>query len=226
MEHGINEKYDKRLKAGKDKYYDLRPENYAIWVEFDREIAKISLKIERKSAKVLIVGCGYGSELLLLLRYGFDIHNIFCVDILSERINYINSLFLGIGGAKAEEFNTNTFPGVTFDLILCSTVLSSISSQEKRLELLNIFNTVSAKRSVIAIYDLIYRNPSNKDVTPINRKLIIKSFKNVSIITKKVTILPALSRKIFHKNTHIFNILQFFSIIKTHKFYFVFIERE
>lgn len=222
MENEIHTKYDKRLLCGQDKYYDLRPENIAIWEDFDSKISKKLRSIDRKSSKFLIVGVGYGAEVLLLLRYGIDLENIYCVDIRQDRINYIRHIVPCIAGAIAEPFDENSFKNVDgFDLILCSTVLSSISLEVDREVLVNSMLKRLKESGCLIIYDMTVFNYKNPDVNPIKLRWLKSIALNYEIESEKVTLIPPIARAIYLKFNILYRVMILFPFLKTHRITYI-----
>lgn len=79
------------------------------------------IQLDRKSARVLDVGCGGGSSLVNLVRLGFPQNLMSGVDISPERIAEARST-LPLADFRCESADAMTFSGGTFDLVTESTM--------------------------------------------------------------------------------------------------------
>jgi len=223
MEDEIKKKYLERIRSGKNALHDLRPQNYGIWSEFDRETAIQISNLDRENAKVLIVGAGYGAEVFLLLRYGVEISNIYCVDMQEDRVEYLTKILPGLGGYLNTGYAKGVFSGIEFDLILCSTVLSSLSHSTDRISLLKEMNNSMSEFGTLLIYDMNINNINNADVSPVKERWIRRQLELIQclVTSKRITLLPYLSRRVFYTSGFIFNLLNCIPFLKTHKYYIV-----
>jgi SAM-dependent methyltransferase len=220
LEQEMRNKYKSRLESGKGRNYDLRPENVQMWQDIDLGIASLVADSKMEALRVLVVGCGYGAELYNLLRIGVAKENIHCVDILPERIADVKLNFPTLGSVEAGRFDPKLYASC-FDLILCNTVLSSISREADRAELVSELSLVMSNDSKLVIVDLAYSNPWNKDVSAVNMKRILAGTKLELISKTKVTLFPQLSRRIQFRFPGLRKILALFPFFRVSNFHVI-----
>jgi len=148
-----------------------------------------------KDKRFLEIGAGTGGNLLEFMKLGFEKENIYANEINTNRGNILKekvdskNLFL----MDAISLSTE----IKFDVILQSTVFTSILDTTNKQKLANkMFNLLNGG-GCIMWYDFKYNNPSNKDVKGISKQEIIKLFPNASKIDfYNVTLAPPIARKI------------------------------
>jgi ubiquinone/menaquinone biosynthesis C-methylase UbiE len=79
------------------------------------------IRIDRKTARVLDVGCGTGPGLLTLLRWGFVQRNLSGVDISQERIDEARAA-LPLADLRCESGDALSYADSSFDLVTESTM--------------------------------------------------------------------------------------------------------
>lgn len=210
------EKYNKRLSSGGGRSYDLRPQNTVLWQEYDQTLSRMILKYEIPCDKVLIVGCGYGAEVYGLLRVGVEPRAIYCADILRERIEALKSTTPQLGGIYLGPYTKDVF-SEQFDLILCCTVLSSISNDDDRTNLLNEMAASLKPAGRLFIYDIAFDNPNNKDVRRVDFASLPKLTGLQLTFLTRLTILPSLARNLVVRPMRLTAFARSFFPLRTHK---------
>lgn len=87
------------------------------------------LPLDRKTARVLDVGCGSGASLLNFLRLGFSPENLVGVDILPARIDQAKARLPSLS-LLCEDASRLSFPSESFDLVFESTMFVQITDDE------------------------------------------------------------------------------------------------
>lgn len=146
--------------------------------------------------RILDVGCGRGYWVRQLLQWGADPRRMAGIDLLPDRVSDAIRLgppeagwFLGSGVAMP-------FADGAFDLVLQSTVFSSVLEPGLRLQIAREMQRVTAPGGGILWYDFTYDNPRNPDVTGIPRSEIRRLFPGWSLLLRRVTLAPPLARAI------------------------------
>ena len=144
-------------------------------------------------AKILDVGCGAGSWLRDFLRWGARPENLAGVDLLPERIAEARRLSpeinLRCGSATRLEA-----PDGTFDLVLQSTVFTSILDFEMKRQIAREMMRVLKPPGCIVWYDFFRNNPRNRDVRGVSRAEIVQLFPGCEISLQRLTLAPPLGR--------------------------------
>src|SRR4029079_13187098 len=118
-------------KLGEDRNDLLRnPEVLFQSFAIDRaNIAALrSLSLDKRTARVLDVGCGSGSGLLQFVRLGFVPTNLAGIDLNDARIEEGKALLPGID-LQVADASRMPFTDASFDLVFESTMLATLESQ-------------------------------------------------------------------------------------------------
>lgn len=146
------------------------------------------------TAKILEIGCGSGAWLREFVRWGAQPENIVGIDLLPERVAVARRLCPnGINLTCQSASNLRTLPG-PFDLILQSTLFTSILSRELKAQIAQEMLSVLDENGVIVWYDFHMNNPANRDVRGIDRGEIAGLFPGCNIDLQKITLAPPIGR--------------------------------
>lgn len=144
---------------------------------------------------VLDVGCGTGDDLRQMLRYGVRSEHLVGVDVQSDRLSKARDLSphlrfeLVDGGALP-------FPSGTFDLVMQSTVFSSIVDAGVQQRLAQEMLRVLKPGGAIVWYDMRVTNPRNPNLVPLTRDRIASLFPGCELSLRSHTLIPALGRRL------------------------------
>jgi SAM-dependent methyltransferase len=215
----IKVRYNKRSNLSKDLYNPLKSDVIFRRQEFERNLINILRKnflYNLSGLKVLEIGCGQGTNLLKFIELGFKPENIIGNELLGERVlNARKILPSEVTIIEGDALNL-TFESGTFDIILQSTVFSSILNEEFKIRLAEkIFDLVKPGGGILW-YDIIYNNPNNNDVKGISRSSIKNLFPDSKIYFRKITLAPPLSRIATRVNPSLYYFFNFFPFLRTH----------
>jgi ubiquinone/menaquinone biosynthesis C-methylase UbiE len=221
----IKEVYHQRSNKPQNDYNPLLPENYYILSSREKALVKclnkyFGLKINHLN--ILDVGFGSGLDLLSLIRYGINIKTLNGTEILPERFNKVRELLPGANLVLTDGFYL-PFADSCMDLLLQSTVFSSVIDPDSRLILAQEMYRVLKPGGKIFSYDLKIPNPWNKNVVEINRKELKRLFPEGKITCSSVTLNPVLARKIAPFSLNLCEFLSHFSLLCSH--YYAVIEK-
>lgn len=151
---------------------------------------------ELRNQTILEVGCGTGYWLREFIKWGARPEGLVGVDLLADRIAQATQVCPSTVSFYCESASTLRFPDSSFDLVLQSTVFTSILNpgmkQQIALEMLRVLKP----EGVILWYDAAVDNPRNADVRGINRKEIAELFPHCRIELSRITLAPPLARLI------------------------------
>jgi ubiquinone/menaquinone biosynthesis C-methylase UbiE len=195
----VREAYARRDRLGLDARYDYwRPHNLFIYQA--RERAVLSLLdaagfLPLAGKRVLDVGCGDGSVLLDMLRYGASVQDLQGIDLLPDRVE---SARAKLPGAHIEAGDARTLPDddASFDLTLGFTLLSSVVEAEARRDVAAEMARVTRPGGIVLLYDF-WTNPTNRDVRPLGRSEVRELFAGKRIDFRSTTLAPPLTRALF-----------------------------
>lgn len=148
-----------------------------------------------ENIKILEVGAGTGYNLHFFNRIGIPWTNIWANELLEERTEILKSNFplVNIISGDAMEIEINE----KFDVVLQSTVFTSILDLQYRINLANKIYNLLKPKGILLWYDFIYDNPWNKDVKGIGKRDIKKLFPQAKRIEfNRVTLAPPIGRRV------------------------------
>lgn len=176
-----------------------------------KKIIKSIYKEENKfkSLKFLEIGAGGGDNLFTFKRMGLNWNQIYANELIPDRYELLEKDFPNITLLKGDACEIDKQLHGTFNIILVSTVFSSILNEQTRQQLANKIWHLLSCGGIILFYDFIYNNPKNIHVRGIKKKEINSLFpKAISTLSYSVTLAPPIGRKVgaFY---HFFNIFPF-----------------
>ncbi|MCB1256718.1 MAG: class I SAM-dependent methyltransferase [Microthrixaceae bacterium] len=139
----------------------------------------------------LDVGCGSSTLLPPTLHLGAR----FGVDILFERL--IPAVETGsLAGVACADGAMLPFPDSSFELVVLSTVLSSVPDADVRARIGSDVTRVLRDGGHVLWYDMRVPNPANRNITGINRREIARIFPDLDLDTQSATLVPQLARRL------------------------------
>ncbi len=147
-----------------------------------------------KSKKLLEIGCGEGHWLRDFIKWGARPENVAGIDLLEDRV--VESRQLCPPEIKIERGNAAKleFVDESFDLVLQSTVFTSILDSSLRQQIAREMMRVVKRTGLILWYDYRVNNPRNSDVRGVKRREIAQLFPGCRIELERITLLPPLTR--------------------------------
>lgn len=145
---------------------------------------------------VLEVGCGSGHWLRAMVQWGVPPERLAGVDILPDRLaaaraRCASTVRLALGSATALPFDD-----ASFDVVLQSTVFTSILDGDVRSRAASEMLRVLRADGVILWYDFFVDNPRNRDVRGVRKSEIRRLFPGCRIDLRRITLAPPLARRI------------------------------
>ena len=147
-----------------------------------------------ESRKILDVGCGTGGWLRDFIKWGARPENVTGIDLLADRVSKARRLCspaVRIECASAAEL---PFSDGTFDLVLQSTVFTSILDQNLKRRVAAEMMRVVKPGGFLLWYDYHVNNPWNTDVKGVKRREIKRLFPGCRVDLQRTTLLPPLAR--------------------------------
>jgi SAM-dependent methyltransferase len=188
--------YARRAERGLDVRYDYwRRENLFIYQSRERAVLSLLRRanmLPLTGRRVLDVGCGDGSVLRDMLRYGAAADDLYGVDLLQDRVERARELTPGAHIEVADAQSLNHEDGA-FDLVLGFTLLSSVMEPEARARVASEMRRVTRHGGVVLLYDF-WTNPFNQDVRPLKQDEVRMLFPDRRIDSQRTTLAPPLLR--------------------------------
>lgn len=212
-------RYARRRELDENIYCPLKPDVYMARQERERALLRWIRKCRLapvKSKKLLEIGCGSGANFLEFLRLGFRPENMVGNEILPERIRAArevlpNNLLLLPGNALELDI-----PVGSYDIVLQSTLFTSILDSEFQSELAQRMWEWVAPGGGVLWYDFIYNNPHNHDVRGVPLAQIRRLFPEGHLRHWRLTLAPPISRSVTRIHPAIYRVFNAIPIFRTH----------
>jgi len=215
----IRDVYARRQGSSRGIYSFSNP-SYVLQIQ-ERELELLSMFSHcgvgpLEASKVLEIGCGSGHWLRAFLQWGALPGNVFGIDLLSERIEQARRLcprgvHLECGNAMALPF-----PAAFFDLVLQSTVFTSILDVRMRQGVAAEMLRVLKPGGLIVWYDFYVNNPKNPDVRAVGESEICQLFPGTHVELRRVTLAPPIGRLVGRYSRLLYMLLSSVKILSTH----------
>jgi SAM-dependent methyltransferase len=169
-----------------------------------------------EKARILEIVCGTGFWLREFLRWGALPENIFGIDLLPERIAVARCLCPSAVTLTCQSATDLRSLPCSFDLILQSTVFTSILEQQMKKQIASEMLRVLSPSGLIVWYDFHFSNPTNPDVRGIKRREIEELFPGCHIRLERMTLAPPLGRPIARVSTTLYRAASAIKLLCTH----------
>ena len=188
--------YERRAQLGlDDRYAYWEPDNLFTYQSRERAFLKAlrgANMLPLSGRRVLDTGCGDGSVLRDLLRYGADAGNLHGIDLLPERVARARQLTPG-ASIEVGDAQRLGFDDASVDLVLAFTLLSSVTDAAARQRVVSQVVRVTKPGGLVVVYDF-WVNPLNRDVKPLRRDDLQALFGGREVRFHSTTLAPPLTR--------------------------------
>jgi SAM-dependent methyltransferase len=192
----VRDAYARRARLGLDSRYAYwEPANLFIYQSRERAFLKLLRAanfLPLKGRRILDVGCGDGSVLRDLLRYGAVEADLHGLDLLADRVERAQEL-LSAADIRRGDAQSLPYEDAGFDLVLGFTMLSSVVDQDARGRVAAEMTRVTRPGGRIVLYDF-WLNPTNRDVRPLRRDDVHALFPDHQVVFEGTTLAPPLTR--------------------------------
>jgi ubiquinone/menaquinone biosynthesis C-methylase UbiE len=166
--------------------------------------------------RVLEIGCGSGSNLLDLIRLGFHPDKIVGNELLEERAAVARHRLsmatkIIVGDAACIEI-----PDGPFDIVLQSTVFTSILDDSFQCKLADKMWTLTKVGGGVLWYDFAYNNPGNPNVRGVPLRRIKDLFPQAAIHHWRLTLAPPISRIVTRIHPFFYTLCNIAPFLRTH----------
>jgi SAM-dependent methyltransferase len=209
----IAQRYARRDAS--DRYSLLRPEVWQMWQERQRELLKLLAARPGTPAEwhAAEVGCGAGGNLLDLLRLGLQPAHLTGIELLPERLTAARAALPEGVRLLAGDASTAEVAPASQDLVLQSTVFSSILDDALQQRVADAMWAWLKPGGAIVWYDFTVNNPRNPDVRGVPLKRVRELFPLGRFTARRVTLAPPLARA-FPAAYPVFNLVPW---LRTHR---------
>jgi ubiquinone/menaquinone biosynthesis C-methylase UbiE len=166
-------------------------------------------------AMVLEVGCGDAQWLIELRSWGGAPENLHGIDLDVAHIDRARARQPGVD-LRAGDACALPWPDETFDIVIQSTMFTSILDEEMREAVAEEMMRVLKPQGVIIWYDFVYDNPRNHNVRGIGVTGVRRLFPGLSMTYRRVTLAPPLARLVVPISETLANWLHAVPLLRTH----------
>jgi SAM-dependent methyltransferase len=138
-----------------------------------RALGRVGL--DRRTARVLDVGCGTGSSLLSLIRLGFHPQNLSGIDLEQDRIDEALRLAPNVD-FRCGDARQLSYPDATFDLVLESTMFVLMTDEVFARDIAREMIRVTRPGGHIMLIDWRYGKPGNSTYVGVSKTRIASLF--------------------------------------------------
>lgn len=211
----ILEELRRREREVPADFYSLdRPANRFLRQGQERALGKALAEIGPLAGKrVLEVGCGSGNW-LEMLRGAASLSGI---DLDRGRAASAAARF-PVADIRSGDASRLPWGSGSFDVVLQSTVFSSILDPEMRRAVASEMLRVLAPGGAILWYDFFVDNPSNPHVRGVRRHEIEALFPGCRVALRRATLAPPLARRIVPVSWKLAALLESLRVLDTHWF--------
>ena len=220
----IIRRYERRKAIPGNRYSPLNASTFMSEQEKERTLIKLIKKVKLEplgDKRLLEIGCGTGTNLLQLIRLGFQPENLFANDILAERIAEAKKkLSNQITFFEGDFLNIN-FNDELFDIVFQSMVFSSILDDDFKQKVAAKMWQLTKPGGGILWYDFFYNNPNNNDVKGVTLENIKNYFPGNNMTSYKLTLAPPISRIVTKVHPNLYTIFNSIYFLNTHLLCFI-----
>jgi ubiquinone/menaquinone biosynthesis C-methylase UbiE len=207
---------DREVPAG---FYDLdRPANLFLRQGQERALLR-SLReaglLPLSGRRILEVGCGAGNWLDTFERFGARRQDLAGIDLDAGRAAAAASRLPGADILAGDASRLPWEPG-RFDLVLQSTVFTSILDPGMRERVAAEMLRVLSPGGAILWYDFFMNNPANPNVRGVGRGEIRRLFPGCRIALRRVTLAPPVARRVAPISWTLATLLEAVPFLRTH----------
>lgn len=211
----IRRTYRDYRKTGRDRLWDPANPGYARTIR-DRDRALVGLVRGSLPAggSVLDLGCGPG-DLADLVRAKVGELSWTGVDLLPEAIDEARRLR---PWGTWLEASADRLPvgGSTFDVVVASTLFSSLPTPELEHAVAGEIRRVLAPGGGLVWYDLRYGNPTNRAVHGVSRDRVAELFLGWPAELRSITLLPPIARRLGRFTSAAYPALESIPLLRSH----------
>ena len=193
----INDRYERRKQRPTGHYSLTRPEVARAMQQVDRvtlrALADVGLTDFAK-LRILEVGCGDGGNLLRFLRWGADPAHLVGNELLEDRAELARRRLPALVEVRHQD--AATLDGEPFDIVLQSTVLSSILDEGLQERVAAAMWRLTKPGGAVLSYDFTFDNPANRDVRKVTAARLAALFPEGALATHRVTLAPPIARRV------------------------------
>jgi SAM-dependent methyltransferase len=166
--------------------------------------------------RILEIGCGSGAVLERFVRWGADPRCLTGIDVIEPRLASARQRLPEGVRLELADAAASGLAAASFDLVVQSTVFTSILSREIRERVAREMVRVLAPGGRILWYDFRIDNPRNRDVRAVGRAEIHRLFPGCEVAIESLTLAPPLARALAGVSRGVCELLARVPLLRTH----------
>jgi SAM-dependent methyltransferase len=166
--------------------------------------------------RVLDVGCGIGQWLADFETWGADRERLAGIDLLPERVEAARARLAPGADLRQGDASALPWPSAHFDVVLQSTVFSSILDARMRTAVAGEMARVLAPGGVIVWNDFFVDSPRNRAVRGERRGEIARLFPGFRVELRRVTLAAPIARAVAPRSQLAAIALEALKVLDTH----------
>lgn len=193
----IREAYARRHNDDRNSWFNSG--NVFIVQERERRVLGLLKRcghVSLQEKKIAEIGCGTGYWLREFIKWGARPENVFGIDLLPNRVAEARRLLPEAVSIVCENAAALELDDATFDLVLQSTVFTSILNHKMRQQVASEMMRIMKSDGIIIWYDYHVSNPHNPDTQGVKRREIYRLFAGYSIKLERITLAPPIARRL------------------------------
>lgn len=144
--------------------------------------------------RVLEIGCGSGHWLRELVQWGVRPDHLAGIDLIAERLGDARARCAPGVSLAAASAAVLPFADGAFDIVLQSTVLTSVLDATVRERIAAEMVRVLRPDGLVLWYDFLVDNPRNRDVRGVDRRELSRLYPGWQLDVRRVTLAPPVAR--------------------------------
>ncbi len=216
----IQAAYARRTASVPSERYSFFNKGHVFMIqECERRILSLLTRHGRTrldETKVLEVGCGNGFWVRRFIEWGVRPENLVGVDLLPDRIAEAKQLCPAAVTLECGNAAILSYPSATFDLVLQSTVFTSILDPLLKKKIAVEMLRVLKPGGHIIWYDFRVNNPRNRDVRGVKKQEIGQLFPGCRVYLERGTLAPPIGRLVAPISPFLYLVLSSTKVFCTH----------
>ncbi len=203
---------------GKSKWSEANRGNQALRLERETGMRRLLQRfgfVPLTERRILDVGCGAGQQLGRLLDWGAQPENLVGIDLMPDRVQAARRAFprvsFHLGNAESVPYADGAF-----DLVVVSTVFSSILKEEMASNLAREIHRLLTRGGAVLWYDFRMNNPFNRQVRGLSRQHVQTLFPAFRPAWEVISVLPPLARHLGPLAPWLYRPLSMLPFLRTH----------
>lgn len=215
----IRREYERRSREIPVDYYSLEhPGNLFMYTRRTEEVIRTLTPLgffPLSGRDILEVGCGSGDWLVDFQKWAADPKRVCGIELDQKRAQLARER-LPAADIRIGDASRLPWPGGKFDLVLQSTVFTSILETSLKAAIAREMLRVLKPGGFILWYDFRVSNPGNPHVRGIGKREIRGLFRGTRIWFRSITLAPPLARRLAPRSVSACTFLERLGFLNTH----------